>query len=139
MREGLGLYRGKRVDNGQWIEGYYVKTTTYRGDEFIDHLIIPYDSDSCVLMAMFESVDPETVGQYTGEESDDGIKVCEGDKITGFSFGVISNSDVEYFVIGYEKGCFIAIPIIDGEEILNMAAPLNAILIEKVIGNIHDQ
>lgn len=24
MRENIGLYRGKRIDNGEWVEGYLV-------------------------------------------------------------------------------------------------------------------
>ena len=51
------LFRGKRMDNDEWIEGCYF----YRDDEGARwHYILPSDSNDAHL------VDPNTVGQYTG-------------------------------------------------------------------------
>lgn len=69
------LFKGKRKDNGKWVEGYYQK----RYDDFgnIQHLI--FYSKSSVAWGYIE-VYPETVCQYTGlTVNKDGRKIFEGD------------------------------------------------------------
>ena len=47
------LFRGKRIDNGEWIEGYYTKAKDYL-DEKEMHVIFPHSEFS-----EYEEVIPE--------------------------------------------------------------------------------
>lgn len=52
-------FRGKRIDNGEWVHGYYAKYGFTNKEK--DYIIPSYAS----ALYGFE-VDPATVGQYTG-------------------------------------------------------------------------
>ena len=65
------LFRGKRTDNGEWVEGYLVKQ--YGANE----IYLPNGTDN----EGFDrySVDISTIGQYTGLNDCDDVKIFEGD------------------------------------------------------------
>ena len=65
-------FRGKRLDNGEWVIGSYIEAENR--DLSIAHQIVPYESGEAV-----REVDPATVGQYTGKCDRQQHKVYEDD------------------------------------------------------------
>ena len=77
------LFRGKRADNGDWHEGEDIMRNTIRGKVCL-----------AKIGGDWISVDPETVGQYTGLKDKNGKKIFEGDTVW---FGNEKERGVVYF------------------------------------------
>lgn len=66
------LFRGKRVDNGEWVEGHLLE---YKKQEHRCYIVTNFDTDR---WEYFEVI-PETVGQYIGLVDKKDNKIFEGD------------------------------------------------------------
>ena len=126
MREHMGLYRGKRIDNGEWVEGNLVKSIT--GTVWI----FPYDYGE-TLQTIMPPGDPDTVGECTGLRDKNGKLIFEGDI-------VLFKWDEEYdycHFIEFVDGEFLATPALSLENLWSIRICGEN---EKftVIGNIHD-
>ena len=65
------LFRGKTVDNEEWVLGYLIQTEDGR-DFIFNYYFIPNKS---VPSSKFIEVTPETVGQYTGLKDKNGKNI----------------------------------------------------------------
>lgn len=122
------LFRGKRVDNGEWAEGALIFADDIFAYICPDMTDVSYgDNGNRMRIGCWYQVDPSTVGQYTGLTAN-GKRIFEGDifewgyaGVKEFRYVVAYDADVASFVGNRHYG-FVS---------------LNGIEIE-IIGNIHD-
>ena len=67
------LFKAKRIDNGEWVEGYCVKGTKFPSVIFTN---IDSEIPECF---DFEEIDENTICQYTGLTDKNGNKIWEND------------------------------------------------------------
>ena len=71
------LFRGQRVDNKKWVEGTPV---IYEGiDGTAARILYDARTDETGTACRHELVDPDTIGQYTGQDDMHGTKIFTGD------------------------------------------------------------
>jgi len=109
------LFRGKRIDNGEWVEGSLLITEILGGT---DYEILKRNRGT---WQTSYRVDPITIGQFTGLTDKNGIRVWEGD--------IMALNVSRKFVVCYDKGIFY----MNGTSI-----PIRHCDSLTVVGNIHD-
>lgn len=81
------LFRAKRIDNNEWVEGFYVRIPLINCDN-IEELITDKTGTSY-------EVDHSTVSQYVGIEDVNGNKIFENDVVRDLSTYLIHKDYVE--------------------------------------------
>jgi len=131
------LFRGKRADDGEWIEGGYFKydKRTYITVEKENIEYKPGDTH----IASYEAIS-KTVGQFTGILDKKGVKVFEGDILVN----ALREQDTRKFLVQWDIKCsrFLAVtkPLelgpCDNRYLWYVGDELNKNGL--IIGNIHD-
>ena len=148
-------FRGKRVDNGEWVYGYYV---FYLGHHLIladRNMIIDereeidgyYITKTIAIGVPEAEVIPETVGQYTGLKDKNGTEIYEGDMVRYKWMPVFEDDNGEYDftekTIGWEFDVNVAVTYNESRMAFAFGDTMYASEYIKneieVIGNIHEQ
>ena len=126
------LFRGKRLHNGEWVEGnfyesgisgaYILQNVTRKTVDARTGELTMWDEP-----AHFE-IDPSTVGQFTGLTDKNGKRIFEGDIVQAH---FRTNHSKQIFRVTFDDGMFI---FNNG----HVKLPVRGIYGIKVIGNIHD-
>lgn len=124
-------FRGKRVDNGEWVYGNLI--TSSNGYHFIDTNNELYEDETYMfrdntdmIRVAVSKVIPETVGQYTGlKDYDQTNKIWEHD--------IVSNG-IRNYVVKFLNGCFWMVNG-NGLAVNRLIERVDEI---KVLGNVHD-
>lgn len=101
------LFRGKRKDNGEWVEGYLVKLGR---ESFSDperygicNKAIPLGGSGVCYNLKIDEVVPETVGQFAGLTDKNGRHIFESDIVD-------VEYDIEYVGVAAERiGLFVVV------------------------------
>ena len=129
------LFRGKRVDNGEWVCGdlvrHYENQRVFILTEQLAYTTTEYGISRIVSERYFEVI-PGTAGQYTGMVDRNGKKIFEGDRIAFVDF-----------LNGWETECIGEVIFSEfGWHFTDSITESNMHCYEsehvEIIGNIHD-
>lgn len=121
-------FKAKRLDNGEWVKGDLVHSTSYVG--------ISYPSDEFPDVPIVHRVDPSTVCQFTG------LKDCEGKEVWDHDLLQSPCQETEeiYEVSWSEgEGGFVVKESSFGARLLTFLCAVLTLFDFKVIGNKFDK
>ena len=129
------LFRGKRMDDGEWVEGYLVKAV---GGEC---MILPVTTEHCGGAEFSEGYhcDPTTVGQYTGLTDKNGKRIFEGDIVAQNWYDYDEPRDDSFGkVVFCEYDCSFSVMDVNKDGFMPLGRCGSYHWEVEVIGNIHD-
>jgi uncharacterized phage protein (TIGR01671 family) len=128
-------FRGKRVDNGEWVYGYPI-IVSYKA--WIKDINDKTTNPRCLApdFADFRcvEVEKETVSQYTGLKDKNGKEIYEGDIVFAEA-----RFDCANMVVVWDKGSFVLVPCEKYKKYVSGCGYKDIRWLTKtVIGNIYE-
>ena len=104
------IFRGKRKDNGEWVEGYYARKGVDK-DTFKHFIcVMTFNVNGNTYSSMFYLTDieviPETVGQFTGMTDKNGTKIFEKDILSAHLDNAYPEDETLLEVIWHNNGWY---------------------------------
>ena len=135
------LFKAKRVDNGEWVDGYLFDNG-FDGEEkkyFIGGLIIEkYNGTACdewdITGIDFYEIDPETICQFTGMTDKNGVRIWKNDIVEAWSQGSRAIGTVKQRV----DGLWIMSPAWQNHEFWELKPNSNGETTVEVLGDAFD-
>ena len=144
------LFRGKRLDNGEWVVGSYTCNSELVYNPVTGHvthhqnlkhyIIYEMQADHGPAKYAMTQVDPDTVGHYSGVEDWHGDKIFQGD-ILGFVNNYHGQNNRWKCVVEFLNGSYICRYVENGHLIEDYSRfdEWNVPYVKwEVIGNIYD-
>ena len=136
------LFRGKRLDNGEWVEGHYVHEDNKHGICYN-----PYDGIKAV---RWVEIDPATLGQCTGLKDKNGRLIFEGDVLGAVNNKLkfiveIGKCELDFGIYGFSHsmafhGCYLR--SLNNSKRYEKSRGMYSELVDtdryEIIGNVHD-
>lgn len=119
------LFRGKRIDNGEWVEGNYI---------FEDFDRVGIHQIGTIIQCF---VIPETVGQFTGLLDKNGNKIFEGDIVRRFNS---KEQEVMRYAVKWNTDCCMFVLMCEDTYLGEYDTDFTVFYGEEleIIGNIYD-